>query len=431
MGWEDYKGIDITKMKNRIKNMISNNKRPWSILLLGPPGIGKSEIAREALEEIAEEMNTEVVEANESSGKDLVVYHRIEVPFVTLNDLKGVPQVKGDHYVYLPPKWVKSLREAEYGLLVLDDITETADPYLTFVAADIAFTGYVGDMKLNKPVIATGNPKEFSILAESTPFNANIRAGRLGTVIVAPAPVSEWHKYMVKKSNKDGFNYDGLEAKFLLMTSYFGVKSMYDILKILLLCDDFYIAVPEIIAALKSLLPSKNSPNNLQTPRSWTAAVATSEYSFFLPSYISSVYKNFRESLKKGISEEDLEIFNLLTASRHDTRSICRRLHQNLELEGYEEEADIHEAIFEMITQKPFESDVLNRVMEGRGESLDNLAQLTGSLLATLLNVASTERLDSEISKKISKLQQDAKIAIGQLKKELKNLEKNGSNDWQ
>ena len=418
--------MNITKMKDRIKNMILKNKRPWSILLLGPPGIGKSEIAREALEEIAEKMHTEVVEANESSGKDLVVYHRIEVPFVTLNDLKGVPQVKGDHYVYLPPKWVKSLREAKYGLLVLDDITETTDPYLTFVAADIAFTGYVGDMKFNKPVVATGNPKDFSILAESTPFNANIRAGRMGTVIVAPAPVSEWHKYMIKKSNKDGFNYDGLEAKFLLMTSYFGVKSMYDILKILLLCDDFYIAVPEIIAALKSLLPSKSSPNNLQTPRSWTTAVATSEYSFFLPSYISSVYENFRKNLKEDISEKDLETFDLLAASEHDTRSICRRLHQQLELEGYDEESDIHEAIFEMITQRPFESDVLNRIMEGREKSLDELARLTGSLLATLLNVASAERLDPEISKKIPKLQEDAENAIRQLKKELKTLEEMG-----
>ena len=111
MGWKEYRGTSVVKVKDIVKNMIKDSKRKsWPLLLLGPPGIGKSEIAIEALEEVAQDLETEPVEAKEYTGKEQVVYHRIEVPFVTLNDLKGMPKIEGDHYSYLPPKWVKALK---------------------------------------------------------------------------------------------------------------------------------------------------------------------------------------------------------------------------------------------------------------------------------------------------------------------------------
>ncbi len=429
MGWEEYRGIEITRIKKEIKEMIKKRVY-WPLLLLGPPGIGKSEIVREALEEIAEELGTNVVEGEEGD----VVYYRVEVPFVSLNDLKGLPKSQGDHYTYLPPKWVKALKEAKYGALVLDDITETTDTHLTFVAADIAFTGYVGDTKIDKLIVATGNPKEFSILAESTPLNANVRAGRLGTVLVKPAKVVEWHEYMVNRSKREGFEYTGQEAKFLLMSSYFGVPKVYERLKPLLLCDDFYIAVPELLTLVKAKLPTTEATHNIQTPRSWTASVKTSHYDWFLPEYVASVYEHFVDYLSKGLDKDEINrVVNILNELDHGAGKLneeCANLLSGSKsrdlVELLEEGMDIHERLFKELIAS--ESAMLSKWLSEMGVTKDlmEMAKLSALVLAGLLQIAESFE-DTSMSKEL-KLSNSMKEILAQLKLYLKRISVAGTN---
>ena len=241
--------------------------------------------------------------------------------------------------------------------------------------------------------------------------------------MVSPASVLDWHKYMLKEMAKKRLEYNSKETKFLLMTSYFGVKEVYELTKVLTLCDDFYIMTPEFLSITKSNLSTIKGPHNLQTPRSWTASVMSSLHDFFLPEYVSSVYREFVESYNEGIDKEGINIIKKLIKAKQSTNKLCHELYQKVTLSTQsleEEDLEIHEKVFETLLNNPAEEDFVGSLLGGRGNIYD-LASVAGSALATLLRIAE-EDLEA-----LSTTIDDVKWVVCKLAKALERMKKGES----
>ncbi len=190
-----------------------------TLLLLGPPGIGKTAAIRDGANEFVKRWNKlaergdikcmengEVVPCKPFDG--VWIYDSYSIPedldrvFVLIpfrldmvkpEDLSGIPYPTGREYEYLVPKWAKVLRECRAGLLFLDEFTNAPDDILS-AAYEITLNRSINLYRFNKPVIAAGNPPEWSPLAR--PLPEPLRTGRLIVITVRPPTVEEWRQYM-------------------------------------------------------------------------------------------------------------------------------------------------------------------------------------------------------------------------------------------
>ncbi|MBU4532300.1 MAG: ATP-binding protein [Firmicutes bacterium] len=181
-----------------------------SILLLGPPGIGKSVLVREIAQEIARDQGRVFLEYKRQhiAGIDLEqVFANPERYFVYVDlrlteaepvDLMGRPVTvtirDRKQIVYHPPQWAVLLAELP-GVLFLDELTNIQRPDVLAAAYKLiqdraaGFTGFSPGVQ----VISAGNRPEDSSIANLLPAPLLNRVYRIE---VEPPTVNQWVRWV-------------------------------------------------------------------------------------------------------------------------------------------------------------------------------------------------------------------------------------------
>lgn len=197
-------GISLENVKRYIKEMyLRGNRR--SVILLGQPGIGKSESVRQLAQELAKELNKEFIEilSNEDAIK---VLEKPEEYFVLIDirltqiepvDLTGIPRDLDGEITYKPFLWMKVLAETA-GILFLDEITNVQRPDMMAAMYQIVLERKTNAIKFSDDVlvIAAGNTPETSSIANALPAPL---LNRVRVFYIKPPTIDEWKEYMNKQ----------------------------------------------------------------------------------------------------------------------------------------------------------------------------------------------------------------------------------------
>ncbi len=193
------------EIKSLIVKLYKTLPKPLpSLLLLGQAGIGKSEVVRQCAEELANLMNKQFVEYEDSIAKRILQEPERYFVFVDLrlsecepSDLIGIPKLLEEYYVYSPPLWAKVLSKAS-GILFLDELTNVQRDDIKSIAYKLILDRSAGFVKFHKDVliISAGNTSEHSSIANPLPAPLLNRC----LIIYAKAPtIDEWYNYMISK----------------------------------------------------------------------------------------------------------------------------------------------------------------------------------------------------------------------------------------
>jgi len=200
------------------------------LLLIGPPGIGKTEHIRYLAEQEAKRLGKTFVdvrrdlkrrpelvrEIQQNPGK-FYLYWRIVVPHVFPEDLSFPLKVEDilKYVQFIAPRELMLFTIPDiYGVMYLDEITNVArkdQESMTFSwinEKEIAWSLQLSD---NVKIVAAGNPPEVSSVAST--LSAPL-INRMIRVYVEPPTVEEWIDYMVTRY---GDGWDRRTAAFLMM----------------------------------------------------------------------------------------------------------------------------------------------------------------------------------------------------------------------
>ena len=199
--------ISVNELKDIVKRYLKcrmeGDACGSNLMFIGPPGIGKSESVIEAAREAAEELGLDFWEyenySDPPSGYNKTftfVIFRLDM--VKPEDLTGfpLPDKESKTFEYAIPRWVEALRKSRAGLVLLDEFTNVTDDIILSAAYDIVLNEKVNLYKFKKPVIALGNPPEYSSLARPLPLPL---LNRLALFNVKEPKVEEWCDYMNEK----------------------------------------------------------------------------------------------------------------------------------------------------------------------------------------------------------------------------------------
>jgi len=184
------------------------NMRPPNFLILGPPGIGKTEGTMQAAEIIAQRLGLKLVHYDDMEGHKLLrdrdkyfVVVDFRLTEVQNSDLIGVPRTEDGYAVFKPLLWAWVLRQGK-GMLVLDEITNVQDPSVIAASYKILGERKAGWIRLSNEtmIVAMGNEPEHSSIANELPAPL---VSRVTLVELDPPTVDEWASYMNR-------NYQGM-----------------------------------------------------------------------------------------------------------------------------------------------------------------------------------------------------------------------------
>ena len=174
------------------------------VLILGPPGIGKSESVRDAARAVAGRLGLEYVEFSEAAFREGGWDRRCVLVDLRLTELEpadilGVPRVLGDSATsYVPPLWARALAEARCGFLFLDELTNVQRDDVAAVAYKLILERMSGFTRFpdGVMVVAAGNDPESSPIARPLPAPL---INRLLVVRAEPPDPDEWYAYMASR----------------------------------------------------------------------------------------------------------------------------------------------------------------------------------------------------------------------------------------
>jgi len=153
-----------------------NHQRP-AVLLLGPPGIGKSMSCWALAERLASKTKKEFVRYHDDiaesileAPEDYFVFCDFRLTECEPSDLIGLPDRVDGSVRYSPLLWARCLSKAA-GLLLLDELTNLQRPDKISVAYKLIFDRMAGFTKFHDDVmiIACGNRPEYSGVASMLP----------------------------------------------------------------------------------------------------------------------------------------------------------------------------------------------------------------------------------------------------------------------
>ncbi|UXD22135.1 hypothetical protein IPA_02035 [Ignicoccus pacificus DSM 13166] len=137
--------------------------------------------------------------------KDAFVFVKIDVSIHDPTDLLGIPYVdrKREVTTHLPLHWALALRESKLGLLLLDEFTNKMHVLLESALYEITLDKKVGNIYFNKPVVATGNDMDSSILVRKLP--GPLVTGRINVIPTDAPLIEDWIKYMIDRHRTEWF----------------------------------------------------------------------------------------------------------------------------------------------------------------------------------------------------------------------------------
>ena len=181
-----------------------------AVLILGPPGVGKSETIRKFAEDEAKRLDKEFVEYDEDDElfskilKDPERYY-VFVDFrlseLEPTDLLGIPRDENGTITYKPLRWIKAVRETA-GLIFLDELTNVRREDILAASYKLVLDRRAGFTKISDQVriIAAGNSPEHSTIANLLPSPL---ANRFAIIDVEAPDIYEWMEYESAKGGID------------------------------------------------------------------------------------------------------------------------------------------------------------------------------------------------------------------------------------
>jgi len=205
------------------------------ILLIGPPGIGKTEVIKQLAMKDAEELGkifVDLREADDETLDDIIahpekyyVFYRIPATHVFPEDI-SMPEkdVKRKLVEHLPLKVLKilSLRYKSsdgrkvgiYGCLFIDEISNVErNDQLTMYYSILQEKEAGLELKISENIKIVGacNPPEWSKIVRELPEPLR---GRVTIYHVAPPTIDEWIEYMVKNYGDNWFKLIAVYLKY-------------------------------------------------------------------------------------------------------------------------------------------------------------------------------------------------------------------------
>jgi DNA polymerase III delta prime subunit len=176
-----------------------------AVLLLGPPGCGKSTAVREFAEKEAERLGREFVEYDDDDEVFIKITKAPERFYVFLDirlseteptDFLGVPRDIDHFIVYKPLRWVQAFSyKNTAGLIFLDEVTNVRREDVLAQAYKLVLDRKAGFRRFsdNVRIIAAGNSPETSSIANLLPAPL---ANRFAIFDIYAGDVYEWIDYV-------------------------------------------------------------------------------------------------------------------------------------------------------------------------------------------------------------------------------------------
>ena len=205
------------------------------ILLIGPPGIGKTEVIKQLAMKDAEEIGKIFIDLREADDEELddiiahpekyYVFYRIPATHIFPEDI-SMPEkdIKRKLVEHLPLKVLKILslrykrpdgrKEGIYGCLFIDEISNVErNDQLTMYYSILQEKEAGLELKISENIKIVGacNPPEWSKVVRELPEPLR---GRVTMYNVAPPTIEEWIEYMLKNYGDNWFKLIAVYLKY-------------------------------------------------------------------------------------------------------------------------------------------------------------------------------------------------------------------------